>query len=123
MNVHEPEVFNNDTALLASDLPVAVSNPCPRLKNVHVPNPSSVIGMHTPCGTSTKVTYWPVAFIWLYSNLNFLAPAIKELVRYSNSTKLKKCIKLDPGHYRPPLDWIFVAKNLYPACFVMSTTF
>ena len=123
MKIHEPEVFNNDTAPAASDLPVTVSNPRLRLENVHVTDHPAVIGMNPLSGSLANVTYRPVASIRFYRYPDFLASAVKELMRYSNSTKLKKSIKLDSGHCKPPLDWIFVAKNLYPACFVMSIIF
>jgi hypothetical protein len=71
--------------------------------------------MNALCGTPAKVTYRRVAFIWFYRYFDFLAQTIKELVRYSHSTKLKKCVKFYSGHCKTSLDLIFLAKNLYPA--------
>jgi hypothetical protein len=115
MNVHETEIFNNDTTPLASNLPVTISNPRHRPENIHVPDHPPVIGMNALSGTMANMTYRLEAFTRFYRNPDFPASTIKELMRYSNSTKPKKCIKLDPGHCNTSLDWIFVAKNLYPA--------
>jgi hypothetical protein len=115
MNIHETEIFNNDTTPLASNLPVTVSNPRPRPENIHVPDNPPVIGMNALSGIMAKVTYRLEAFTWLYRNLDFLTSTIKELLRYSHSTKLKKCVNFDPGHCNTSLDLIFLAKNLYPA--------
>jgi hypothetical protein len=115
VNIHESQVFHNDTALSASDLPVTVLYPRLRSKNVHVTDYSPVIGMNAMSRTLAHVTYRPIAFIRLYRYLNFLALAVKELMGDSHSTKLKKCVKFDSGHCKTSLDLIFLAKNLYPA--------